>query len=458
MHPITDKHAKMSIRPAAVAGMFYPVDAARLDAELDKLLTTEPGLSDPVKALVVPHAGYIYSGPVAASAYANLFRQREQITRVVLLGPAHRVFVEGAAIPTNTHFASPLGNIALDVEALASIADLPFVQYMDSAHRDEHSLEVHLPFLQKTLDHFVLIPIVVGNADAEQVASILEQLWGEQETLIVVSSDLSHYHDYQHAKKLDAETTRLIEGFAYKEIKPERACGCMPLRGLLKLANAKNMILKTLDLRNSGDTAGPRDKVVGYGAYALCEQRILSTTEKSTVFEMMRQSILQGLEGDGPLQPDMDNYQDTLSRNYAVFVSLKKNGKLRGCIGNTLADRPLLEAVCYYAHAAAFNDPRFAPLGEEEWPETKLGLSILTPATPMQFNDEQDLISQLQPGLDGLIIEKDGKKATFLPVVWDSLSEPARFMTELKQKAGMTPNECPAQAWRYTAEYYEYIT
>ncbi len=455
MHSIIDKHTKISIRPAAVAGMFYPVDAAILDADLDELLTTEPSLSGPVKALVVPHAGYIYSGPVAATAYANLFRQREQITRVVLLGPAHRVFVEGAAIPTNTHFASPLGNIPLDTEALASISDLPFVQYMDVAHRDEHSLEVHLPFLQKTLDQFVLIPIVIGNAAAEQVASLLEQLWGEQETLIVVSSDLSHYHDYQHARKIDAETTRLIEGFAYQDIKPEQACGCMPLRGLLKVANAKNMSLETLDLRNSGDTAGPRDKVVGYGAYALCEQRILSTTEQSTVFELMRQSIQRGLDGQGPLQPDRDSYQDSLCSHYAVFVTLKKNGQLRGCIGNTHADRPLTEAVCYYAHAAAFNDPRFAPLCEDEWSETTLSLSILTPATAIQFDDEADLIGQLRPGHDGLIIEKNGKKATFLPVVWETLPEPARFMTELKKKAGMAASECPAQAWRYTAEYYE---
>lgn len=446
--------SRVSIRPAAVAGMFYPGNAVQLDADIGKFLQADIHQISAPKAIIVPHAGYMYSGPVAASAYANLVRQHAQIKRVVLLGPAHRVYIEGMALPTNTHFATPLGNIALDTGSMALIAELPFVEYLDAAHRDEHSLEVQLPFLQKTLDDFLLIPIVVGNASPEQVQQVLEQLWGGPETLIVISSDLSHYHDYQHARQLDSETTRLIETFTWSQLGPEQACGCMPMRGLLKLARQRSMTIKTLDLRNSGDTAGPRDKVVGYGSYALHEQCILSARNKDIVFKIMRNSIEQGFQGKNVLQLDMGDYSAPLTERYAVFVTLKLNNQLRGCIGNTEADRPLIEAAAYYAHAAAFSDPRFPALSEEEFADIQISLSILTPATRLEFSDEQDLVKQLRPGVDGLIIESNGRRATFLPAVWESLTERNQFLSELKKKAGIAADEAPEQAWRYTAEYY----
>ncbi|MEQ8428542.1 MAG: AmmeMemoRadiSam system protein B [Gammaproteobacteria bacterium] len=454
MARLQDNQARTSIRPAAVAGMFYPGNAVQLDTDIDQFLQADIHEISPPKAIIVPHAGYVYSGAVAASAYANLLRQRAAIKRVVLLGPAHRVYVEGMALPTNTHFATPLGNITLDTHALADIADLPFVEYLDAAHRDEHSLEVQLPFLQKILDDFVLVPIVVGNASPEQVELVLERLWGGPETLVVISSDLSHYHDYQFAKQLDTATTELIESFAWPQLGPEQACGCMPMRGLLKLARQKNMTIQTLDLRNSGDTAGPRDKVVGYGAYALHEQLILSGNDKDIVFDVMRHSIKQGLHGNKAVQPDINDYTAPLTGRYAMFVTLKLNKQLRGCIGNTEADRPLIEAAAYYAHAAAFSDPRFPALREEEFANIEISLSILTPATRLEFSDEQELVKQLRPGIDGLIIESNTRRATFLPAVWESITEPARFLSELKQKAGIAADEPPEQAWRYTAECY----
>lgn len=449
-----DPQHKTDIRPAAVAGMFYPASATELDAELDRHLRPDLPSIQPPKAMIVPHAGYIYSGPVAASAYTNLFCQHAAVRRVVLLGPAHRVYVEGMALPTNTHFSTPLGNTALDTKALAELAELPFVEYMDAAHRDEHSLEVQLPFLQKTLDDFVLIPIVVGNASPEQVEAVLEQLWGGPETLIVISSDLSHYHDYQLARTLDAQTSRLIESLDYRHIGPKQACGCMPMRGLLKLAGEKHMSIQTLDLRNSGDTAGPRDKVVGYGAYALYEQSILSDKDRDTVFKVMRSSIEQGLQGNKALCPDLQQHAAPVATPCAVFVTLTLQDKLRGCIGTTEADKPLLEAAAYYAHAAAFSDPRFPALREDEYAEVAISLSILTTPIKIDFTDEPDLLQQLRPGVDGLIIDSNGKRATFLPMVWESLTEPRMFLTELKRKAGIIGDEPPQKAWRYAAEYY----
>ncbi len=255
------------IRPAAVAGMFYPADAAELKREISRYLQSSPGRETPPKAMIVPHAGYIYSGPIAASAYSCLAPMRDIITRVVLLGPAHRVPFTGLASSTASDFQTPLGLIPLDQGAIKQLNKLPQVHAMDIAHEQEHSLEVHLPFLQIVLDHFQLIPLVVGDASREDVAEVLEQVWGGEETLIVISSDLSHYQSYKVAQQMDRATSNAIEKLQPEQIHYDMACGRNPVNGLLEVARRKHLHARTLDLRNSGDTAGPRDRVVGYGAY-----------------------------------------------------------------------------------------------------------------------------------------------------------------------------------------------
>lgn len=258
-----------TIREPAVAGMFYPDDPVTLRRMIDGFLAeaTTNGRSPP-KAIIAPHAGYIYSGPVAASAYARLHAIRHKITRVVLLGPSHRVAFAGLAASSALRFRTPLGDIPLDTAAIDALGDLPQMHLLDQAHQQEHSLEVHLPFLQMSLDHFQLIPLVVGDATAEEVAEVLERLWGGEETLIVISSDLSHYHDYTSAQRLDSKTAEAIEALKPEGISSDGACGRNPVKGLLLLARRKGMQVEALDLRNSGDTAGPRDQVVGYGAWA----------------------------------------------------------------------------------------------------------------------------------------------------------------------------------------------
>jgi len=221
------------------------------------------------KAIIVPHAGYIYSGPIAASAYARLKKAHDRITRVVLIGPSHRVAFRGLAVSRAETFTTPLGRVAVDQAAVQSIVQLPFVEYIEQAHTYEHSLEVQLPFLQEVLDNFEIVPIVAGDASPEQVSQVLDALWGGDETLIVISSDLSHYHDYATAQQLDASTSLVIEQLQYERLASESACGKVPVSGLLKLARKKSLSVTTIDLRNSGDTAGDRDRVVGYGAYVI---------------------------------------------------------------------------------------------------------------------------------------------------------------------------------------------
>jgi AmmeMemoRadiSam system protein B len=219
------------------------------------------------KAIIVPHAGYIYSGPIAASAYARVANGRDRITRVILLGPSHRVPFHGLAGSDAQYFATPLGAVPIDGEALEDIRHLPQVRIFDQAHRWEHSLEVQLPFLQTVLADFKLVPLVVGDASAAEVCEVLELLWGGAETLIVISSDLSHYHDYATAQRLDRGTSKAITELRPEDIRYEQACGRNPILGLLEAARHRGMRGETIDLRNSGDTAGPRDQVVGYGAY-----------------------------------------------------------------------------------------------------------------------------------------------------------------------------------------------
>lgn len=260
----------LTIRPAAVAGMFYPGDRVHLAREVQRLIAAAQPKPLSPKALIVPHAGYIYSGPVAATAYALLKDQRAAIQRVVLLGPVHRVWVQGLALPAVDAFETPLGRVPLDEAAMAELLKLPQVEVNEAAHAWEHSLEVHLPFLQTVLEAFSLVPLAVGGATPQQVAEVLELVWGGDETLIVVSSDLSHYLPYEDAQRIDAATARAILELR-TDLVGEQACGAHPVNGLLLAARRHHLRPHLLDLRNSGDTAGDRSRVVGYGAFALTE-------------------------------------------------------------------------------------------------------------------------------------------------------------------------------------------
>jgi MEMO1 family protein len=260
-----------SIRPAAMAGSFYPGESSALAAEVATYLGAAPGSRAPVpKAIIAPHAGYMYSGAIAGSIYARLAPLEGKVKRVVLAGPAHRVYVVGAAVPSVEAFASPLGTIPVDREAIAAIRKLPFVEVSDAAHAREHSLEVHLPFLQSVLGRFSLAPIVVGDASPDEMAMLFDAVWGGPETLIVVSSDLSHYLPYESARGRDRDTARAIVALEATLV-PDEACGAAPINGLLRAARRHGMTAELVDLRNSGDTAGGRDRVVGYGAFAFTE-------------------------------------------------------------------------------------------------------------------------------------------------------------------------------------------
>jgi hypothetical protein len=260
----------MKVRQPAVAGQFYPARPRELTGMVDGYIKEAEPASGPIpKAVIAPHAGYVYSGPVAGTAYAHLAQNNGAVRRVVLLGPTHWSHIRGLAASSADAFATPLGTIPLDEEGQQMALNHSQVELSDDAHAREHALEVHLPFLQTIFNEFKLVPLVVGNAAPGEVAGVLRELWGGPETVIVISSDLSHYNDYATAVKLDKETSKSMEKL--QPLREGQACGLKAINGLLHFAREESLKLNTVDLRNSGDTAGPRDRVVGYGAYVVWE-------------------------------------------------------------------------------------------------------------------------------------------------------------------------------------------
>ncbi len=257
------------VQRASVAGMFYPGEPDKLARMVTTMLADVPSDGPAPAAIIAPHAGYVYSGPIAASAYARIAPLRGTVRRVILIGPAHRVAFRGIAAPSADAFETPLGPIALDRPALARLLAQPHVLENDAAFEGEHCLEVHLPFLQTVLGEFELVPLIAGQAGGKDVADVLDLLWTRSDTLPVISSDLSHYHDYETARRRDAETARAIEALAGERLDYDDACGRTPIAGLLQVARARRLAARTVDLRNSGDTAGPRGEVVGYGAWVV---------------------------------------------------------------------------------------------------------------------------------------------------------------------------------------------
>ncbi len=417
------------VRSPAVAGAFYPAEQQTLTQDVLALLAVNkpPADAPSPKALIVPHAGYIYSGATAALAYGRLFKLRDSIRRVVLLGPVHRVPVRGLALPDADFFATALGEIEIDQQARSAIASMPQVVVSAAAHAQEHSLEVHLPFLQSVLKDFTLLPLAVGDASATEVAEVLETLWGGEETLIVVSSDLSHFLSYAQAQAIDRQTAQQIMNFQ-SAITHQQACGATLVNGLLLAARRHGLRPELLGLCNSGDSAGDKTRVVGYASFAFVEPSV-----DELLLPIARAAIAGALGLDAQAPEDASCLQEP----GACFVTLTQRGQLRGCIGSLEARRSLLADVKANAVAAALQDPRFAPLTPGELALTRVEVSLLSPLQEMHFASEADALAQLRPGIDGIVLSSGRHRSTFLPQVWEQLPDAAEFMAQLKRKAGL---------------------
>ncbi|HWA61272.1 MAG TPA: AmmeMemoRadiSam system protein B [Caulobacteraceae bacterium] len=444
-------------QPTQVAGLFYPDDpdalAAGVDASLAK--AAPPDLAP--KAVIAPHAGHIYSGDIAGAAYGLLARQRGEIRRVVLLGPTHRMPVRGVAVAPADAWASPIGALPVDRQARDALARRPGVAVTAEPFAGEHSLEVQLPFIQRALGDVEVLPILVGAPAQGQVSGLLDQLWGGPETAIVVSSDLSHFHDYATCQARDAETTAGIERLSFDVLAGERACGYLPIAGLMEQAQKRDLRVTALDVRNSGDTQGGRDRVVGYGSFAFeyAHAARIDDEARRTLLEVAKLVIRQAAADGG--QPPRLDIKGALSRSLtaqrATFVTLTIGGTLRGCVGSILPRRSLVEDVADNAWRSGFGDRRFQPLGAEELAQLEFHVSILSTPRRIPIASEAELLASLRPDVDGLIIRDAGRQALFLPSVWAQVPDPVQFLRHLKLKAGLAPDH-----WSSTFEAYRFVT
>lgn len=414
-----------AIKQPAVAGQFYSDDAEQLRKSIEAHMQHGFKCQYKPKAIIAPHAGYIYSGEIAGSAYSVLPNLADQIRRVILLGPCHRVPVRRFAVASYEAFETPLGTIEVDTEVTLKLLEDKIVECKDTAFAQEHSLEVHLPFLQMYLKDFKIVPILVGSPAVEETSAVLKRLYGDESTLIVISSDLSHYLDYDSANDIDMLTSQQIVSLDYAAIKDEQACGRYPVKGMMHLARELGLTARAIDLRNSGDTQGDKSRVVGYGAYHFYEPNeklgFYSAQQKASLKDLAKQSILFGVKEGSVAKPQLDKLPFDHAIQRATFVTLEKNGQLRGCIGSLEAHQPLALDLVENAYKAAFKDPRFKPLQEDELGETRVFISLLSDPTPIEFGSEADLIHALRKTIDGLIIEDQGRRAIFLPSVWESL-------------------------------------
>jgi MEMO1 family protein len=457
------------VRPAAVAGMFYPSGRAELhdlvtsflagaersadglagdaaDAALDVL-----GASAPPKAIIAPHAGYRYSGPTAGAAYRSLLARRGEVERVVVIGPAHRVRVPGVGLSSARAWATPLGNVEVDVETVNRLSELRDVVVADDAHAPEHSVEVHLPFVQEVFGEVPVVPLVVGGTNPAKVASVLDAVWGGPETAIVVSSDLSHYLDDASARRRDLATCHAIVEARVADIGPHDACGFLPIGGLLTAALRRGLAVRPIELTTSADTAGEPERVVGYGSFHVSPPAPVDESAVQWLVDLAARAIDHELRHGQSYPLHEPDVPDVVRSPGVSFVTLERGEDLVGCIGSLDPRRALWRDVARNARGAAFEDPRFPPLGSSERSGVSVEVSVLSKFERLPASSSSEVASALRPAVDGLVLAAEGKRSTFLPDVWAKIPEPEAFVEELARKARW-PTAWPedVQAWRYT--------
>lgn len=444
------------VRETAVAGLFYPADMYQLDKDLDGYLENVPStLSNRPQMLIVPHAGYKYSATVAAHAYKRLLPFQDKIKNVFLLGPSHRVFVKGVALSPAKYFKTPLGKVSVNEAVVKELAARKGLFQMNAAaHKNEHSLEVQLPFLQKTLKNFAIIPMLYGDVSPKDIAAALKPYLENDSSILIISADLSHYLDYETAVQTDAQTAEQIQQST--ALQPHRSCGATAINTAMILARDMGLVPHLLDMVNSGDTSDDKTRVVGYGAWAYdepedeeipegiaLEQKHLENFarhHKNELLEIVKKSLDAAVTSKELYHPQRENAQDILFNKGASFVTLTKDGKLRGCIGSVLPEKSIAADLAYNAFAAALQDKRFAPVEPDELNKIDFTISLLTNFEEITFTSYEDLLSKLRPTVDGVLIRDGKRQGLFLPAVWKDIPDKQDFMTELKLKAGLSPS------------------
>jgi len=439
------------IRPATVAGKFYTSDKHELSSQIDYFIHNNRKDYDcKTRVVIVPHAGYMYSGQLACEGFQYL----ENVKNVFIIAPPHHVAVKNVALSIFEAWATPLGEMEVNQEINEILVDKFGCEYQDDAFKEEHSVEVQVPFLQKFMPHAKIIPILAGH-NPEKITKIISYFWHDTDNAFVISSDLSHFHSANEARKIDKVTAQMIETKDTEKFSSDQACGAVGVCALTDFAREKNHSLIRVGMVNSGDITGDTSSVVGYGCWILHEgakNKFIKKYFSDFVISTCKKSILAGLKEEIPVCEKTPAVFDEFG---ASFVTIEKNGALRGCIGSIIAHRPLIEDLVKNSQSSAFSDPRFQPLKKEEFESLSINVSLLSEPEQMHFENEKDLLAQIKPFIDGIIIKERGYQAVYLPSVWEQLPEKVMFLNSLKVKAGLSENYFSQtfEAYRFTTEY-----
>lgn len=447
-----------TVKAPAFAGKFYPGDREKLWELLEQLFIHAPKeYQTETRAIIVPHAGYMYSGKVAAKAFQYLSQNAKN---VFIIAPAHYADYRGIALSTYDYFETPLGNIKVNKDIINEISQAQNTEFLDEAYTQEHSIEVEIPFIQKILPEAQIVPLLFENISPGTITEIIEKYWDNKENAFVISSDLSHFYSQKDAQKIDEYTAEMIETQNISNFHPIQACGSSGIIGLVEFAKRKNYSLIRTELTTSGDMSTPDAAVVGYGAWLLSETTksiFIKEQFSDLVLSICRESIHAGIHTGNSLDVDEKLYPQVFYEQGACFVTITLEHQLRGCMGSIFAHKPLLNDLAQNAYKSAFADTRFTALTEHEFKHIKLAVSLLSPPTEIEFTDENDLLAKIQPYEDGIIIQDGNYSAVYLPSVWVQLPDKQEFLNSLKQKAGLSPEHFSKtfKAYRFHTVYID---
>jgi len=441
-----------NVKPTSAAGKFYVSDKNELMNQLNFFEKNNPhDYGYKTRAIIVPHAGYEYSGQLASEGFQYLDKS---VKNVFIIAPPHYVAVKNVALSSYEKWSTPLGEIDVNQTINEELVQKFGCEFQDKAFVEEHSVEVQVPFIQKILPNVKIIPILAGHS-IEKITEIIQHYWKNPENAFVISSDLSHFQESKIAKKIDNITAEMIETKEIEKFNHEQACGAIGVCALTSFAKNKGYSLVRVGMVNSGDITGDESRVVGYGSWILYEGEKSAFIKKyfsKFVIDACKESIRAGLKKE---TPKFAKFPPVFNELGACFVTLEKNGSLRGCIGSIIAHRPLIEDLVKNAQSSAFSDSRFEPLNNDEFEDLSIDVSLLSTPEKMSFKDEPDLLGQIKPFVDGIIIKDKGYQAVYLPSVWEQLPEKDLFLNSLKIKAGMSPKHFSDtfEAYRFTTEY-----
>lgn len=443
----------MKIKPPSVAGKFYTDNKEELLNQLDNFIqNSKKACNYFSRAIIVPHAGYDYSGQLACEGFQYLDKN---VKNIFIIAPPHYVPVIGASLSSYEFWATPLGEIEVNQQINEELIEKFGCEFQNNTFEYEHSTEVQVPFIQKMFPEAKIIPIIANNP--QKISEIISYYLNNPQNGFVISSDLSHFNHSTEAQRMDEITAKMIEFKAADQIIPVQACGACGIQALVNVAKNKNYSLLRVGMHNSGDITNDKKSVVGYGAWFLYEgskNTFLKKYFSPLIIDICKKSILSKLENSNFT---IDNIPAFFNEFGASFVTIEKNDDLRGCIGSIIAHQPLVYDLVRNAQNAAFSDPRFHPLEQDELEEISIKVSLLSEPEKMNFENEPDLLEQIKPFSDGIIIKDGDKQAVYLPSVWEQIPDKKFFLKSLKIKAGMTPEHFSNtfEAYRFYTEYIE---